>query len=173
MVIAVPRTAFQNSLQRIQRILKHKLDIYTHPIPQSGSLGLGNKQGLNLCYRSSDSGISKGSRETVGKMRDVPSEIHPWAVLLKVGRLAVGSWSSGNRGAFKSTSGSLKVIPRGAFSKPPNGVATLRNRDLITDTSVLVSVLLLELWTVPLSFLHICLYTHTHTHIYIYIYIYI
>lgn len=133
MVTAVPRTAVQNSLQRM---LKHKLHIYTHPIPQSGSLGLSNKKGLNRSYRSSDSGISKGSSETVGKMRGVPSEIHPWAILLKVGRLAVESWSSGYRGAFKSTSGSLKVIPRGAFSKPPNGVATLKNRDLITDTSV-------------------------------------
>lgn len=80
-------------------------------------------------------------------MRGMPSEIHPWAVLLKVGRLAVGSWSSGYRGAFKSTSGSLKVIPRGAFSKPPNGVATLRfNRDLITEASVLVSVMLIFIY---------------------------
>ncbi len=97
----------------------------------------------------------------MGKMRGMPSEIHPWAVLLKVGRLAAGSWSSGYRGAFKSTSGSLKVIPRGAFSKPPNGVATLRNIDLFTDTSVLVSAA----GTLGSSFKFLAyMFIHTHTH---------
>lgn len=76
-------------------------------------------------YKSSDSGISSGSRGIVGIMRGTPSEIQPWAVRLKVGRLAVGSCSSGYFGGFRSISGTLKVIPRGAFSKPPYGVATL------------------------------------------------
>lgn len=59
-------------------------------------------------------------------MRWVPSDIHPWAVLLKVGRLIPGSWSSGYLGGFRSISESLKVIPLGALSKPPKGVATLQ-----------------------------------------------
>lgn len=79
-------------------------------------------------YRSSDSGISSGSTEIVGKMRETPSEIHPWAVRLKVGLLAVGSCSSGYLAGFRSISGTLKLIPRGAFSNPPYGVASLRTK---------------------------------------------
>lgn len=66
-----------------------------------------------------------GSRGIVGRIIGLPSDIQPWAVLLKVGRFTPGSWSSGYLGGFRSTSGSLKVIPLGAFSKPPKGVATL------------------------------------------------
>jgi len=79
-----------------------------------------------IIYRSSDSGTFMGSRVIVGRIRWVPSDIHPWAVLLKVGRLIAGSLSSGYRGGFKSTSGSLKVMPLVVLSKPPKGVATLK-----------------------------------------------
>lgn len=78
-----------------------------------------------IIYRSSDSGTEMGSRVIVGKIRWVPSDIHPWAVLLKVGRFNPASWSSGYLGGFRSTSGSLNVIPLETFSNPPNGVATL------------------------------------------------
>lgn len=90
-------------------------------------------------YRSSDSGISSGSTRIVGKMRGTPSEIQPWAVRLKVGRLAVGSCSSGYLGGFRSISGTLKVIPRGAFSNPPYGVATLTTEHSDLKSNVLFS----------------------------------
>lgn len=87
MKILVPRTEVQYLLIKHDTGLLSDAnmgDIYKSLKLPSGSVGLG----LDWCYRSSDSGISKGSRETVGKIKGVPSEIHPWAVLLKVGRLA-------------------------------------------------------------------------------------
>lgn len=75
--------------------------------------------------RSSDSGISAGSREAVGRGTGPPADTHPSAALLKEGRFTVVSpWSSGKFGTG-STWRDLMGAGLGALLNPPNGVATL------------------------------------------------
>lgn len=75
--------------------------------------------------RSSDSGMSAFSTETLGRGTGPPVDTHPRAALLKEGRITgVSPWSSGSSGRISTwrvlTGGGL-----GALLKPPKGVATL------------------------------------------------
>lgn len=80
------------------------------------------------CHRSSDSGTVASSVGSVVITTGIFSDIHPFGVLLKdrlperglAKAMNLGSVSSRN-----SKSGTLNLTIFDAFSKPPNGVATL------------------------------------------------
>lgn len=80
------------------------------------------------CHRSSDSGTAVSSVGSVVITTGIFSDIHPFGVLLKdrlperglAKAMNLGSVSSRN-----SKSGTLNLTIFDAFSKPPNGVATL------------------------------------------------
>lgn len=79
-------------------------------------------------HRSSDSGMAASSVGSVVITIGIFSDIHPFGVLLKdrlperglAKAMNLGSVSSRN-----SKSGTLNLTIFDAFSKPPNGVATL------------------------------------------------
>lgn len=79
-------------------------------------------------YRSSDSGMVVSSVGSVVITIGIFSDIHPFGVLLKDRLPERGLAKAMNLGSVRSSrskSGTLNLTIFDAFSKPPNGVATL------------------------------------------------
>lgn len=80
------------------------------------------------CHRSSDSGTAVSSVGSVVITTGIFSDIHPFGVLLKDRLPERGLAKAMNLGSVSSSSsksGTLNLTIFDAFSKPPNGVATL------------------------------------------------
>ena len=90
--------------------------------------GAPGARGLPSAHRSSDSGTAASSAGSVVITMGICSDVHPLGVLLKDRLPERGFSKAMNLESVRSSSsksGTLNLTILDAFSKPPNGVATL------------------------------------------------